>query len=134
MTEASDSKCRDRRKRNVILPSSIEQQHIELIFRPLRKIPLLSQRGILIVLPYNIFLHFSYHEKSFSGYSKKNLQLQEEPSDGVRHMQTADLQTADLQTCRLADCRLQTSRLQTCRLQTCSLQTCRLADCRIEDL
>ena len=77
MTEASDSKCCDRRKRNVILPSSIEQQHIELIFRPLRKIPL-SQRGILIVLPYDIFLHFSYHEKSFSGYSKKNLQLQAE--------------------------------------------------------
>ena len=94
MTEASDSKCRDRRKRNVILPLSIEQQHIELIFRPLRKIPLLSQRGILIVLPYNIFLHFSYHEKSFLGYSKKNLQLQEESDEETTRANLQPLQAS----------------------------------------
>ena len=80
MTEASDSQCCDRRKRNIILPLNIEQQHIELVFRPLRKIPL-SQREILLVLPHSIFRHFSYHEKSFSGYSKKNLQLQEESDE-----------------------------------------------------
>ena len=46
-------------------------------FRPLRKIPL-SQRRILLVHLHGIFRHFSYHEKSFSGYCKKNLQFQEE--------------------------------------------------------
>ena len=77
MTEGSDSKCCDQRRRNIILPSSIKQQHI---FCPLCKIPL-SQRQILFVLPRGIFCHFSYHEKSFSGYSKKNLQFQEESDE-----------------------------------------------------
>ena len=76
MTEGSDSKCCDRRKRNIILPSSIKRQHI----RPVRKIPL-SQRRILLVPPHSIFRHFSYHEKSSSGYSKKNLQFQEESDE-----------------------------------------------------
>ena len=77
MTEGSDSKCCDRRKRNInFLPSSIKQQHI----RPLAKIPL-SQRRILLVLPHSILRDFSYNEKSFSGYSKKNLQFQEESDE-----------------------------------------------------
>ena len=45
--------------------------------RPPRKIPL-SQWRVLLVLPHSIFCHFSYHEKSFSGHSKENLQFQEE--------------------------------------------------------
>ena len=61
-----------------ILPSSIKQQHI--IFRPLRKIPL-PQRQISLVLPHSNFRYFSYHEKSFSRYSKKNLQFQEESDE-----------------------------------------------------
>ena len=77
MTEGSDSKYCDRRKRNInFLPSSIKQQHI----RPLAKIPL-SQRRILLVLPHSILRDFSYNEKSFSGYSKKNLQFQEESDE-----------------------------------------------------
>ena len=82
MTDGNDSKCCDGRKRNINLPSSIKQQHI--IFRPLRKIPL-SQRQILLVLPHSIFRHFSYHEKSFSRYSKKNLQFQEESDEESAH-------------------------------------------------
>ena len=80
MIEGSDSKCCDRQKRNIVLPSSIKQQHI--IFCPLwlRKIAL-SQQQILLVLPHSIFRHFSYHEKSFSWYSKKNLQFQEESDE-----------------------------------------------------
>ena len=76
MTEGSDTKCCDRQKRNIILPSSIKQQHIH----PLSKIPL-SQRRILPVLPHSIFHHFSYHEKSFSGHSQKNIQFQEESDE-----------------------------------------------------
>ena len=77
MTEGSDSKCCDRRKRNItFLPSSIKQQHI----RPLAKSPL-SQRQILLVFPHSILRDFSYNEKSFSGYSKKNLQFQEESDE-----------------------------------------------------
>ena len=70
MTEASDSQCCDGRKRNIILPLSIEQH---IIFHPLCKIPL-SQRRILLVLPHTIFCHFS-------GYFKKNLQFQEESDE-----------------------------------------------------
>ena len=81
MTEASDSQCFDRRKQNSILPASIKQQHI--LFRPLRKIPL-SQWRIWLVLPHSIFRHFSYHEKSFLGCSKKNLQFQEESDEESR--------------------------------------------------
>ena len=55
------------------------EQHI-LLIRPLRKIPL-SQRRILLVLPRSIFCYFSYHEKSFSGFSKKKLQFQEESDE-----------------------------------------------------
>ena len=65
MTEGSHSKCCDRRKRNInFLPSSIKQQ-----------------RRILLVLPHCILRDFSYNEKSFSGYSKKNLQFQEESDE-----------------------------------------------------
>ena len=71
------ARARDRRKRNInFLPSSINQQHI----RPLAKIPL-SQRRILLVLPHCVLRDFSYNERSFSGYSKKNLQFQEESDE-----------------------------------------------------
>ena len=36
---------------------------------------------VLLVLPHSIFRDFSYHEKSFSGYSTKNLQFQEESAE-----------------------------------------------------
>ena len=58
------------------LPSRIKQQHI----RRLAKIPL-SQGRILLVLPHSILRDFSYNEKSFAGYSKKNLQFQEESDE-----------------------------------------------------
>ena len=65
-----------------MLPSSIKQQHI--IFRPLRKIPLSQRRillDVLLALPHSIFRDFSYHQKSFSGNSTKNLQFQEESAE-----------------------------------------------------
>ena len=65
-------------KHNFTFEYQTTTQHI--MFRPLRKIPL-SQRRILLVLPHSIFRPFSYHEKSFSGYSKKNLQFQEESDE-----------------------------------------------------
>ena len=35
----------------------------------------------MLVLPHSIFRHFSYQEKSFSGYSKKYIQFQEESDE-----------------------------------------------------
>ena len=69
MTEGSDStcKCCDGRKRNIILPSSIKQQHI----RPLRKIRL-SQRRILLVLPLiAFFVTFPTMRNHFWGIPRK---------------------------------------------------------------
>ena len=79
MTEGSDSKYCDRRKRNKLF--TFEYQ--TTTHRPLAKIPL-SQRRILLVLPHSVLRDFSYNEKSFSGYSKKNLQFQEESDEESR--------------------------------------------------
>ena len=35
----------------------------------------------MLVLPHSIFRHFSYHEKSFSGYSKQYLQFQDKSDE-----------------------------------------------------
>ena len=89
MTEASDSQCCDRRKRNIYRVTSsintcintkIKEQQI--IFRPTYYAKFLChQRRILLVLPHRIFRHFSYQEKSFSGYSKKYIQFQEKSDE-----------------------------------------------------
>ena len=86
MTEASDSQCCDRRKRNInwvtwSINITRKLHNNRFIYSiPLRKIPL-SQQQTLLVLPHSIFHHFSFHEKSFLGYSKKYLQFQEESDE-----------------------------------------------------
>ena len=78
MTEVSDIQCCDQWKWIIYWVTSVVIININsnILFNcvPLHKIPL-SQQRILLVLPHS---HFFYHEKSFWGYSQKNLQFQEE--------------------------------------------------------
>ena len=85
MTKARDSQCYDQRKRNTYRVTSSTTINTKITTTdiysvPIHKIPLSRQR-ILLVLPHSIFRHFSYHEKSFTGYSKKYLQFQEETGE-----------------------------------------------------
>ena len=96
MTEASDNQCCDRRKRNIDRVTSSTSLNIN-------RQKLNDNRFIYSIpprIPHTIFRHFPYHEKSFSGYSKKYLQFQDESDE--------ESMRANLQTSR-ASC---SSRLQ----------------------